>query len=73
MRAEGSSDDSMYPIVDLPIGSLVVPFGGLPYRILDINRTHKKEPLRSLWVECTSACHGILYKCWRGLLLRVRP
>ena len=30
------------------MGSLVVPFGGLPYRILNTN--HKKELLRGLWV-----------------------
>ena len=33
----------------LPIGSLTVPFGGLVYRIL--NMDHKKELLRSLWVD----------------------
>ena len=32
----------------IPIGSLVVPFLGLPYSILNMN--HKKELLRSLWV-----------------------
>ena len=32
-----------------PIGSLVVPFSGLPYRILNIN--HQKELLGSLWVN----------------------
>ena len=32
----------------VPIGSLVVPFWGLPYRLLDI--CHKKELLRSLWI-----------------------
>ena len=32
----------------LCMGSLVVPFWGLPYRILNIN--HKKELPRSLWV-----------------------
>ena len=36
----------------LPIGSLVVPFWGLPYRILNVN--HKKELLRGLWVLATS-------------------
>ena len=32
----------------MPIGSLVVPFWGLPHRILNTN--HKKELLRGLWV-----------------------
>ena len=32
----------------VPIGSMVVPYWGLPYRILNIN--HKKELLWSLWV-----------------------
>ena len=35
-------------ICNLLIRSIVVPFWGLPYRILNIN--HKKEPLWSLWV-----------------------
>ena len=34
------------------IGSLVVPFWGLPYRILNVN--HKRELLRGLWVLATS-------------------
>ena len=33
----------------LPIGSTVVPFWGLPYRILNTN--HKKELLWSPWVD----------------------
>ena len=36
-----------------PCFSLVVPFLGLPYRILNMN--HKKELLRSLWVDSTQA------------------
>ena len=36
----------------LPIGSLVVPFLGLPYGILKMSRT--KELLRSLWVSAGS-------------------
>ena len=32
----------------IPIGSFVVPFWDMPYRILHMN--HKKELLRSLWV-----------------------
>ena len=35
-------------VCKVPIGSLVVPFLGLPYRILNMN--HKKELLWSLWV-----------------------
>ena len=34
---------------ELPIGSIVVPFWGLPYRILQMNP--KKELLWSLWVK----------------------
>ena len=35
-------------VVPIPIGSIVVPFLGLPYRILNMNP--KKELLWSLWV-----------------------
>ena len=33
----------------IPIGSSVVPFWGLPYRILNMNS--EKELLRGLWVR----------------------
>ena len=42
LRKVGAQQDS------LAIGSIVVPFGGSPCRILNINR--KKELLCSLWV-----------------------
>ena len=46
---EGYVQGFGFRVSGLPIGSLVVPFLGLPYRILNMN--HKKELLRSLWVE----------------------
>ena len=36
----------------LAMGSLVVPFWGLPYRVLNINQ--KKELLKSLWISSAS-------------------
>ena len=42
----------------LPIGSLVVPFGGFPCTNLSLNVNHKKELLRSLWVQYNPT-HGL--------------
>ena len=42
--------------LNVPTASLVVPFLGVPYRILNMN--HKKELLWSLWVVPTWAIEG---------------
>ena len=47
-------------VLGLPTGSKVLPFWGLPYRILIIN--HKKELLWSLWVG--SKDYGLAGETW---------
>ena len=52
--------------MQVPIGSIVVPFLRLPYRILNMN--HKKEPLWGPWAGCKAPGDEPWPRCDRGCL-----
>ena len=56
IRVLGLRAFEVHGATQIPIGSLVVAFLGLPSRYLNIN--HKRELLGSLWVE-TALMHAI--------------